>query len=473
MPQKPLIKNMTALELAAQIRAKKISVQEAVRQCFTTVKASKTNAFITLCEERALLRAEEVQRLIDGGARLSPLAGVPIGVKDNISTAGVLTTCASKMLGNYVPFFNATVIDKIEQAGLIIIGKLNMDEFAMGGSGETSCIGAVKNPHDLTRVAGGSSSGSAAAVAAGEVPLALGTDTGGSIRQPAMFCGVVGIKPTYGSVSRYGAVAFASSLDQIGTVGKTVEDAAALLDIISGPDPKDQTCIAAPQLQTHGKRLKIGLPKNYLQKGIDEDVKGAVLEAAGRFKAAGAVVEEYEMPLTEYAVPAYYIIACAEASSNLARFDGLKYGHASKGAKSLQELYRLSRTEGFGLEVKRRIMMGSFVLSSGFYDAYYKKALKVRGLVKRAFTEQFAKYDAILSPVAPTAAYKLGENFNDPLKMMMADIYTVSVNLAGLPAIAVPAGKNKHGLPLGFQLIGPAFSDNKLMQIAKTLEVEL
>jgi aspartyl-tRNA(Asn)/glutamyl-tRNA(Gln) amidotransferase subunit A len=426
-------------------------------------------------KENALARAKEIQSQIDKSETLSPLAGVLIAIKDNISTKEIKTTCASKMLQNYTPVFNAAVIEKLEKAGMIVIGKLNMDEYAMGGSSETGAFGAVHNPWDIERVAGGSSGGSAAAVVAGETPIALGSDTGGSIRQPCAFCGVTGIKPTYGSVSRYGLVAYASSLDQIGPIGQNIDDCAALLSIISGPDNRDSTCVIEKpfefgETKTNLEGVKIGLPKNYFSGGIDEEVKSAVLASAKEFETAGAIIEEFEMPLMDYMIPAYYIIACAEASSNLSRYDGLKYGHHSDNANSLSEVYRLSRNEGFGLEVKRRIMLGSFVLSSGYYDAYYKKALQVRALIKDAYKNLFAKYDMILSPVAPTTAYKIGENVGDPMKMYMGDIYTISINLAGLPAVALPCGFDSAGLPIGFQIIGDAFSENKLINAARVYQ---
>jgi aspartyl-tRNA(Asn)/glutamyl-tRNA(Gln) amidotransferase subunit A len=470
-----------ALELSALIKAKKISVVEATRAYIESIEKNDAsyNAFLTVSQEKALARAKEVQSQIDAakaaGGQLSPLAGVPIAIKDNISTEGIKTTCASKMLGNYTPVFNATVIEKLENSGMVVIGKLNMDEYAMGGSSETGAFGAVRNPWDTVRVAGGSSGGSAAAVAVGETPIALGSDTGGSIRQPCSFCGVTGIKPTYGSVSRYGLVAYASSLDQIGPIGQNIDDCAALLSIISGPDKRDSTCVIEKPFEfdktkINLKGMKIGLPRNYFLGGIDNEVKIAVIVAANEFDAAGAITEEFEMPLMDYMIPAYYIIACAEASSNLSRYDGLKYGYRSPNAQSLSEVYRLSRNEGFGLEVKRRIMLGSFVLSSGYYDAYYKKALQVRSLIKNAYTKLFAKYDMILSPVAPTTAYRIGENSGDPIKMYMGDIYTVSINLAGLPSVALPCGFDSAGLPIGFQLIGDAFSENKLIGAARVYQ---
>ncbi|MDR0222316.1 MAG: Asp-tRNA(Asn)/Glu-tRNA(Gln) amidotransferase subunit GatA [Oscillospiraceae bacterium] len=470
--------DLSATELSAAIKAKKISVAEAVESYMGRIeKTDKSlNAFITVSKEKALARAAEVQGRIDGGETLSPLAGVPIAIKDNISVKDIETTCASKTLEGYTPVFSATAVERLERAGAVIVGKLNMDEFAMGGSSETGVYGAVRNPWDNARVAGGSSGGSAAAVAGGEIPLALGSDTGGSIRQPCSFCGATGIKPTYGSVSRYGLIAYASSLDQIGPIGRGIGDCAALLSIISGTDEKDSTCVIKEPFDFGGgfpdnaNGLKIGIPRNYFGDGVDESVKKSVLAAAEELEEAGATVGDFEMPLMDYMIPAYYIIACAEASSNLSRYDGLKYGYRSAKAKTLPEVYRLSRSEGFGIEVKRRIMLGSFVLSSGYYDAYYKKALQARYLIKEAYDGLFKRFDAILSPTAPTTAYKIGENVGDPMKMYMGDIYTVSVNLAGLPAVALPCGFDERGLPVGFQLVGNAFSDGILVKAARVYQ---
>ena len=473
-----MILNMDAHALSVAIKAGTLRVADVVSAYMDQIEQidSQYNAFVACSRERALAYAQEVQARLDGGEDISPLAGVPIAVKDNITVCGIETTCASKILGGYNPVYNATVVDRLEQAGMIVVGKLNMDEFAMGGSSETGVFGAVHNPWDVSRVAGGSSGGSAAAVACGEIPLSLGSDTGGSIRQPCAFCGVTGIKPTYGAVSRYGLIAYASSLDQIGPIGRNIEDCAALLSIISGPDDRDSTCIIDKPLVLgvqNGQRLdgvKIGLPRNYFEDGIDESIKQSVLAVAEELAAAGACVEKFTMPLTEYMVPAYYIIACAEASSNLSRYDGLKYGYRSDKATTLAEMYRLSRSEGFGLEVKRRIMLGSFVLSSGYYDAYYKKALQVRALLKDAYSRLFTQYDMIISPVTPTSAYKIGENIDDPMAMYMGDIYTVSVNLAGLPAVSMPCGFDKQGLPIGVQLIGEAFSESTLVNVARVYQ---
>jgi aspartyl-tRNA(Asn)/glutamyl-tRNA(Gln) amidotransferase subunit A len=472
---------MNALELSAAIREKKIGVAEAASTYIDFIEKTdkQFNAFITVSKDKALARAETVQAQINSGENLSPLAGVPIALKDNISTMGIATTCASKMLSGYTPVFNATVVEKLERSGMIVIGKLNMDEFAMGGSSETGAFGSVRNPFDVSRVSGGSSGGSAAAVASKEVPLSLGSDTGGSIRQPCSFCGVTGIKPTYGSVSRYGLIAYASSLDQIGPIGRNISDCAALLSIISGPDSKDSTCVIEKPFDFGGScpeqlnGVKIGLPRNYFTGGIDEEVKRSVLAAAKELEAAGACIEEFEMPLMDYIIQTYYIIACAEASSNLSRYDGLKYGYRSPSARTLSEIYRLSRSEGFGLEVKRRIMLGAFALSSGYYDAYYKKALQARALLKDAYNQLFKRFDMLISPIAPTAAYKIGENIDDPMKMYMGDIYTVSVNLAGLPAVALPCGFDGQGLPIGFQLIGDAFSAKKLLDPAQVYQHRL
>ena len=470
--------NMSATELSAAIKEKKIGGREAVAAYVDLIEKTDghINAFLAVSKEAAFARAERVQARINAGETLSPLAGVPIALKDNISTASITTTCASKMLEGYVPVYNAAVVDKLEQAGMVVVGKLNMDEFAMGGSSETGAFGPVRNPWDFSRVSGGSSGGSAAAVAAREIPLTLGSDTGGSIRQPCAFCGVTGIKPTYGAVSRYGLIAYASSLDQIGPIGRSIDDCAALLSVISGQDDKDSTCVIGKPFafeKASAERpdgIRIGIPRNYFSGGIDGEVEDSVLAAAKELEAAGAHVEEFEMPLMDYIIHAYYIIACAEASSNLSRYDGLKYGYRSESGKTLSEMYRLSRSEGFGLEVKRRIMLGSFVLSSGYYDAYYKKALQARALIKDAYDGLFERFDMILSPVAPTTAYKIGENVDDPLKMYMGDIYTVSVNMAGLPAVALPCGFDKKGLPVGFQLIGNAFSEETLIGAARVYQ---
>ncbi|MDR3207893.1 MAG: Asp-tRNA(Asn)/Glu-tRNA(Gln) amidotransferase subunit GatA [Oscillospiraceae bacterium] len=470
--------DLSALALAAAIRDRQVGVAEAAGAFLDRIEKTDPaiSAFITVDRADAMARAAAAQAAIDAGEATSPLAGVPVGVKDNISVRGLPTSCASKILEGYVPVFDATVTDRLTQAGLVVVGKLNMDEFAMGGSTETGVHGPTRNPWDTARVPGGSSGGSAAAVAAREIPLALGSDTGGSIRQPCAFCGATGLKPTYGAVSRYGLVAYASSLDQIGPIARSVDDCAALLAAISGPDARDSTCVvdapfAFDQTPDEGlDGMTVGLPRNYFEGGIDGDVKKAVLAAAKQLEALGARVEEFVMPMMEYTVPAYYIIACAEASSNLSRFDGVKYGYRSPKAATLSELYLDTRSEGFGLEVKRRMMLGNFVLSSGYYDAYYKKALQARALIKDAYNALFKKYDLILSPVAPTTAYHLGENLDDPLKMYMGDIYTVPVNLAGLPAVAMPCGFDGQGLPVGFQLVGDTFAEPLLIRAGRAYQ---
>lgn len=472
------INTLGALETAELIRKREISVKEAVSAVIDAAeeKDKEYNCYVTLCPEDALKKAEKVQALIDSGDIDSPLAGVPVSVKDNICTKGIRTTCSSKILGNFVPVYNATVVDKMEKAGMITVGKLNMDEFAMGSTTETSYFGPTKNPWDTSKVPGGSSGGAAACIAAEEAVVALGSDTGGSIRQPCSFCGVTGLKPTYGTVSRYGLVAYASSLDQIGPVGKNVADCAAVYSVISGKDEKDSTSMDfAPFdykaiLTGDMKGKKIGIPADYLGEGLAPDVKEAVMNAAKVFENMGAEVEIFPMPISEYAIPTYYIIASAEACSNLSRYDGIKYGYASPDAENLRELYIKSRSEGFGMEVKRRIMLGNFVLSSGYYDAYYKKALKAKKLVQKAFFDAFEKYDMILGPVAPTTALKIGESLSDPLKMYLGDIYTVMVNIAGLPSAAVPCGFDSQGMPIGMQLIGKPFGETEILRAAHCFE---
>lgn len=472
------INTLGALETAELIRKREISVKEAVSAVIAAAeeKDKEYNCYVTLCPEDALKKAEKVQALIDSGDIDSPLAGVPVSVKDNICTKGIRTTCSSKILGNFVPVYNATVVNKMEKAGMITVGKLNMDEFAMGSTTETSYFGPTKNPWDTSKVPGGSSGGAAACIAADEAVVALGSDTGGSIRQPCSFCGVTGLKPTYGTVSRYGLVAYASSLDQIGPVGKNVADCAAVYSVISGKDEKDSTSMDfAPfdykaVLTGDMKGKKIGIPADYLGEGLAPDVKEAVMNAAKVFENMGAEVEIFPMPISEYAIPTYYIIASAEACSNLSRYDGIKYGYASPDAENLRELYIKSRSEGFGMEVKRRIMLGNFVLSSGYYDAYYKKALKAKKLVQKAFFDAFEKYDMILGPVAPTTALKIGESLSDPLKMYLGDIYTVMVNIAGLPSAAVPCGFDSEGMPIGMQLIGKPFGETEILRAAHCFE---
>lgn len=472
------ILDYTAVELSDRIKKGEIKVAEAVEAVFARIdeREEALNCYITLEKEKALARAGEVQKQIDEGTLTGPLAGVPFAIKDNLCTEGIRTTCASKILSNFVPAYSAEAVANLEKAGAVIIGKTNMDEFAMGSTTETSYFGDTRNPKNTEHVPGGSSGGSAAAVAAGECFVALGSDTGGSIRQPASHCGVVGMKPTYGTVSRYGLVAYASSLDQIGPLTRDVTDCAAVLETIASHDTKDSTSMKREDtdftlaLVKDVKGMRIGIPKDYFTEGLDSEVKEAVLAAAKVLEAQGAVLEEFDLSLVEYAIPAYYTIAMAEASSNLERFDGVKYGYRTEDAKDLHAMYKKSRSEGFGAEVKRRIMLGSFVLSSGYYDAYYLKALKAKALIKKAFDHAFAKYDLILGPVAPTTAPKLGESLSDPLKMYLSDIYTIAVNLAGLPAISVPCGEDKKGLPIGLQLIGDCFAEKKLIQAAYTYE---
>lgn len=479
---------MTAVELGKKIKEKEVSVMEALEAVLSQTEAKEAlyHCYVTVDQDGARKQAEEVQKKIDDGILTGPLAGVPVAIKDNMCTKGLLTTCSSKILGNYVPTFSAEAVTRLKEAGAVIIGKTNMDEFAMGSTTETSAFGVTKNPWNTEHVPGGSSGGSAAAVAAGECFYALGSDTGGSIRQPASFCGVVGMKPTYGTVSRYGLIAYGSSLDQIGPLCKSVTDCAAILETIAGCDKKDSTSIdrstlslKEPEwtgtdfcnaLKEDVKGMRIGIPKDYFTKGLDDQVREAVLKAAETLKERGAIVEEFDLSLVEYAIPAYYTIAAAEASSNLERFDGVKYGYRTKDYEDLHTMYKRTRSEGFGAEVKRRIMLGSFVLSSGYYDAYYLKALRVKALIKKAFDEAFQKYDVILAPAAPTAAPKLGSSLSDPIKMYLGDIYTISVNLAGLPGITVPCGKTDTGLPIGVQMIGDCFMEKKLIQTAYTYE---
>lgn len=470
--------SLTAVELGKKIQAKEVTVEEAVKAAIASIKAKeeKINSFVTIDEEGALKKAAEVQAKIDAGELKGALAGVPVAIKDNMCTEGLLTTCSSKILYNFIPTYTSEAVKRLEDAGAIIVGKTNMDEFAMGSTTETSAFGATKNPWDTEHVPGGSSGGSCAAVAAEEVPFALGSDTGGSIRQPSSFCGVTGIKPTYGTVSRYGLIAYGSSLDQIGPIAKDVTDCATILEAIASYDTKDSTSVNRDDLKftealvDDVKGMKIGIPKDYLGDGLDPEVKSAILAAADELKKKGAVVEEFDLGLVEYAIPAYYVIACAEASSNLARFDGVKYGYRTKEYTDLHNMYKKSRSEGFGPEVKRRIMLGSFVLSSGYYDAYYLKALRVKALIKKAFDDAFAKYDVILGPAAPTTAPKIGESLSDPIQMYLGDIYTISVNLAGLPGISLPCGMDKNGLPIGLQLIGDCFKEKNIIRAAYSFE---
>ncbi len=470
--------NKTLSELALMLREKKISSAELTKSIFDRIEAveDKIEAYVTLNKENALKAAEEIDKKISCGEDLSPLAGIPIGIKDNISTKGLRTTCSSKMLENYVPPFNATVMNKLCDAGAVITGKLNMDEFAMGSSTETSYYKKTKNPYDQTRIPGGSSGGSAAAVAAGEAVAALGSDTGGSIRQPASYCGVVGLKPTYGSVSRFGLVAFASSLDQIGPIGKSVEDVAIIQSVINGYDKMDGTSQYREytdykaNLKSDVKGLKIGIPKEYFGVGIDDNVKSSVMNAVKQLEGEGAIIKEISLPSTDYALSSYYIISSAEASSNLARYDGVKYGFRAENYDGLIDMYERTRSEGFGDEVKRRIMLGTFVLSSGFYDAYYKKAKLLQRRISNEFTENFKDIDVIATPTVPTTAFKIGEHFNDPVKMYATDICTVTINIAGLPAMSIPCGYDNNGLPIGLQLIGDKFAEQTLLNTAYAYE---
>jgi len=471
--------SMTAVELSGRIRAREVSVQEAARDALMEIgdKEPELNSFVTVLDEADVLaQADAVQKKIDEGELNGPLAGVPVAVKDNMCMKGVLTTCSSKILSNFIPTYTAEAVLNLQKAGAVILGKTNMDEFAMGSTTETSYYGATKNPWNLNHVPGGSSGGSCAAVAAGECVLALGSDTGGSIRQPSAFCGVTGIKPTYGTVSRYGLIAYGSSLDQIGPVAKDVPDCAAVLEVISSHDKKDSTSVARDDtdftkaLIDDVSGMKIGIPSDYLTDGLDAETKAAVLGAADVLRGKGAVVGEFDLSLVEYAIPAYYVIACAEASSNLERFDGVKYGYRAKEYDGLHNMYKRTRSEGFGAEVKRRIMLGSFVLSSGYYDAYYLKALRTKALIKNAFDRAFERFDLILGPAAPSTAPEIGKSLTDPIKMYLGDIYTVSVNLAGLPAISLPAGVDSSGLPIGMQLIGNCFEEKKIIQAAYAFE---
>lgn len=469
---------LTAVELGKKIKEKEVSVVEATKAALDMIKKydDEYNCYVTVDEAGALKQAEEVQKLIDDGTLTGPLAGVPVAIKDNMCTKGLLTTCSSKILYNYIPTYTAEAVLNLQKAGAVILGKTNMDEFAMGSTTETSAYGVTKNPRNPEHVPGGSSGGSCAAVAANECSYALGSDTGGSIRQPSSFCGVTGIKPTYGTVSRYGLIAYGSSLDQIGPVAKDVTDCATILEVIASYDPKDSTSVKREDynftaaLVDDVKGMKIGIPRDYFGEGLDSEVKDAVLKVAAALEAKGAIVEEFDLSLVEYAIPAYYTIASAEASSNLSRFDGVKYGYRAKEYEGLHGMYKKSRSEGFGPEVKRRIMLGSFVLSSGYYDAYYLKALRTKALIKQAFDKAFAKYDVILGPTAPTTAPKLGESLSDPMKMYLGDIYTISANLAGLPGMSVPCGEDSKGLPIGAQFLGDCFKENNIIRAAYAYE---
>ena len=472
------LEKMTALELAEKIKQRQISVLDGVKTVFAAIekKENRIHAYLDIYKKEAYARARQVEKGIAEGIYTGPLAGVPVAVKDNICVKGKKTTCASRMLENFVPSYQAEAVSRLEQAGMIVIGKTNMDEFAMGSTTETSAYGVTRNPWNTDHVPGGSSGGSCAAVAAGEAYLALGSDTGGSIRQPSSFCGVTGVKPTYGTVSRYGLVAYASSLDQIGPIGKNTADCAALLEVIAGRDPKDSTSLDRKDLDFSGAMdqkitgMKFGIPKEYLAKGLDGEVKNSFMEALKILTGQGAIVEFFSVSTMEYMIPAYYIIASAEASSNLERFDGVKYGYRAADYEGLHDMYYKTRTEGFGEEVKRRIMLGSFVLSSGYYDAYYLKALRAKALIRQEFDRAFEKYDVILAPAAPHTAPRIGESLKDPLAMYLGDIYTVAVNLCGLPAISVPCGVDSKGLPIGIQMIGNRFEEKKIFRSAAAFE---
>ena len=472
------ITNLTVHELRDKIKNDKLNITDITKAYVNKIqeKEEDVQAFITTLTEDALEQASSIQKGIEEGRITGDFAGIPIGIKDNICTKGIKTTCASKMLANFVSPYDASVVEKLKQEHLINLGKLNMDEFAMGASTEYSYFKKTRNPWNLNTVPGGSSGGSAAAVAANMVPWALGSDTGGSIRQPASFCGVVGLKPTYGLVSRYGLVAFASSLDQIGPITKDVEDAAILLNIIAGHDEKDTTSVKTEKkdytkgLKNSIKGLKIGIPKEYFGKGINKEVKERLEQAIQKYKELGAEIEEFSLDIADYALATYYIIACAEASSNLGRFDGIRYGYRTQNYNNLKELFKNSRSEGFGAEVKRRIILGTYVLSSGYYDAYYKKAQQVRTLVKNEFNKAFNKYDILLTPTSPTVAFEMGTKSNNPLEMYLADICTVSVNIAGLPAISIPCGVDSKNMPIGMQLIGNHFAEEIILNAAYAFE---
>jgi len=473
-----MLYRLTAHEAIDLIKKKEVKCQEVVESVLERIKQveDKVKSYITITEEQALENAKKIDEKIAKGEQVGSLYGLPIALKDNLCTDGIKTTCASKILYNFVPPYDATVVKKLKENNMTLLGKLNMDEFAMGSSTENSAFHTTRNPWDLERVPGGSSGGSAAAVAADEAFFTLGSDTGGSIRQPASLCGVVGMKPTYGRVSRFGLVAFASSLDQIGPLTKDVEDCALAMNIICGHDPYDATSapIEVPDftkaLVNDVKGLKIGVPREYMEKGVNDEVKKAVEKALELLKSLGADYEEFSIPIVEYALPTYYIIASSEASSNLARYDGIKYGYRTQNYEDLIDLYKKTRSEGFGSEVKRRIMLGTYALSAGYYDAYYKKGLQVRTLIKRAFDQAFQKYDVIVTPTSPTTAFKIGEKVANPLEMYMSDICTVPVNIAGLPAISIPCGFDSNGLPIGLQIIGKAFDEQTILRVAYTYE---
>ena len=465
------ITEMTALSLAQKLHTGELKITQALDAYYAAIGASDLNCYTVLCKEQAYARAAEVQARLDAGDARSALAGVPVAVTDLICTMGIETTCGSNMLRGFVPPFDAAVIEKLAAADLILLGKTNLDEFAMGSSTQTSAFGPTKNPHDPARTPGGSAGGAAAAVAAGEAPIALGSDTGGGLRQPASHCGVTGLKPTYGAVSRHGLVAYASSMDQIGPIARDAADCAALFGIIQGKDERDSTSMAppAPAERPPLKKgaLRVGLPKEFFGEGVSPEVAEAVLALKDKLAAQGAQVGECSLPLTEYAVPAYYILACAEASSNLARFDGIKYGHASEKAQNLRDTYLLSRSEGFGMEAKQRVMLGNLALSAGQYDAYYNKALRAKRLIQQSFFDAFEEFDVLLAPAAPTTAPLLGETGSTA--MCLGDVCTVPASIAGLPALSVPSGTDANGMPIGAQLIGRPFEEGVLLEVASSL----
>ena len=475
------ITDLTVHELKEKLDRKEITITEITKAYVDRIneKEPEVKAFVTTLTDTAMEEAKQIEEKVNNGEIKTEFAGIPIGIKDNMCTKGVKTTCSSKMLENFVSPYNATVVEKLNAENMIDLGKLNMDEFAMGASTEYSAFKKTCNPWNLNKVPGGSSGGSAAAVAAGLVPWALGSDTGGSIRQPASFCGVVGLKPTYGLVSRFGLVAFASSLDQIGPITKDVKDSAMLLNLIAGHDEKDSTSINVEKkdytkaLKNDVKGLKIGVPKEYFGEGINPEVKKALETAIEEYKSMGAIVEECSVPIAEYALATYYIIACAEASSNLGRFDGIRYGYRTPNFENLKDIFVNSRTEGFGEEVKRRIILGTYVLSSGYYDAYYKKAQQVRTLVKKEFDKAFEKYDVLITPTSPTVAFDIGQRSNNPLEMYLADICTVSLNIAGLPGISIPCGVDSTGMPIGMQIIGKHFDEETILNAAYTYEQKI
>ncbi len=472
------ILDLTALQLGQKIQAGDLTAVQAAEAVLEQIHRAdpQVHAYLTVDEEGALKQAGRVQQQIEAGELKGPLAGVPVAIKDNLCIRGMRTTCSSRILSNFIPTYTAEAVINLEKAGAVILGKTNMDEFAMGSTTETSAFGVTRNPWNLEHVPGGSSGGSCAAVAANECFYALGSDTGGSIRQPSSFCGVTGIKPTYGTVSRYGLVAYGSSLDQIGPIAKDVSDCAAILEAISTYDRKDSTSIRREDtdftsaLAEDVRGLRIGIPRDYFGEGLNPEVRDSIMQAVKVLTDKGAVAEEFDLSLVEYAIPAYYVIASAEASSNLSRFDGVKYGYRAKEYQGLHDMYKKSRSEGFGPEVKRRILLGSFVLSSGYYDAYYLKALRTKALIKGAFDKAFSRFDVIVAPAAPTTAPRLGESLKDPLQMYLGDIYTISVNLAGLPGMTVPCGLDSQGLPIGLQLIGDCFQEKKIIRAAYAFE---